>query len=149
MYYEFTAVNYVHDCYVTNDTAFLNCGFDGLQVYNFATIPPLQLGLMDFYAGQGYNHSGWLYEDKSKYVLIDESALYIPNAFMVNGENPIFLPIVSLYDFDSYDLKIYDRWGGVIFQTGDRNEGWDGRGGSMGDMKPEGVYVYYLSTETR
>ncbi len=77
-----------------------------------------------------------------------EPLAYIPNAFMINGENPIFLPIISLYDFSSYDLKIYDRWGGVIFQTNDRNEGWDGRG-PLGDIKPEGTYVYYLYFEDR
>lgn len=74
--------------------------------------------------------------------------VYIPNAFIVNGENPIFLPVVSLYDFDSYLLTIYDRWGGVIFQTDDRNEGWNGEA-EMNDLKPEGTYVYHLTFQDR
>jgi hypothetical protein len=74
--------------------------------------------------------------------------VYIPNAFFINGVNPIFLPVVSLYDFSTYDLSIYDRWGGVIFNTDDPNLGWDGRG-SMSEMKPEGVYVYFLSIRDR
>ncbi|MCB9222875.1 MAG: gliding motility-associated C-terminal domain-containing protein [Crocinitomicaceae bacterium] len=68
---------------------------------------------------------------------------YIPNAFMINGENPVFLPVVSLYEFDSYLLEIYNRWGEVIFSTTDRYEGWDGKD-DMGDLKSEGVYVYVL-----
>ena len=73
---------------------------------------------------------------------------YIPNAFMINGKNPIFLPVISLYEFDSYLLEIYDRWGEVIFSTTDRNEGWDGRD-QNGILLTEGVYVYALRIEDR
>lgn len=68
----FTDVDYVHDCYVRNDTAFLNCGFDGLWVYDFSG-SPVQLGILDFYPNQGYNHSGWLSPDGQKYAFIDET----------------------------------------------------------------------------
>lgn len=71
--YEFNEVNYVHDCYVRNDTAFLNCGFDGLQVYYFGGPIPVQRGLIDFYPDQGYNHSGWLSPKGYKYAFIDET----------------------------------------------------------------------------
>lgn len=74
--------------------------------------------------------------------------VYIPNAFIVNGENPVFLPVVSLYDFDSYDFTIFDRWGGVLFNTDDVNEGWDGRN-SLNSLVSEGVYVYFLSIRDR
>ena len=77
-----------------------------------------------------------------------DPVVYIPNAFIIYGENPIFLPVVSLYDFDSYNLVMYDRWGGEVFVTQDRDEGWDGRD-SGGDLKPEGTYVYYLTFADR
>ena len=77
-----------------------------------------------------------------------DPVVYIPNAFIVYGENPIFLPIISLYDFSSYNLIIYDRWGGEIYVTQDRFEGWDGRGQS-GDLKAEGTYIYYLTFDDR
>lgn len=73
LWYDFNQVNYVHDCYVTNDTAFLNCGFNGLQIYDFSTQQIQQLGVLDFYVEQGYNHSGWLSEDRQKYVFVDEN----------------------------------------------------------------------------
>ncbi len=75
--------------------------------------------------------------------------VYIPNAFMINGINAVFLPIVSLYDFDSYQLVIYDRWGGQIFQTTDRNEGWNGVNEQRGGFHQDGVYVYHLTFEDR
>ena len=70
---DFNNVTYVHDAYVTNDTAFLNCGFDGLHVYDFSGPIPIQIGAITFYPDQGYNHSGWLSPDRSKYVFIDET----------------------------------------------------------------------------
>jgi len=75
--------------------------------------------------------------------------VYIPNAFIVNGENPIFLPVISLYDFDTYQLRIYDRWGGEIFSTSDRYEGWNGLNTSLGGYHAQGVYVYQLTFEDR
>lgn len=69
----FTNVSYVHDCFVRNDTAYLNCGFDGLHIYNFAGTMPVQLGVIDFYANQGYNHSGWLSPSGTQYAFIDET----------------------------------------------------------------------------
>lgn len=71
--YHFTEVDYVHDCYVRNDTAFLNCGFDGLYIYDFEPATPTQLGILDFYPNQGYNHSGWLSPAGDKYAFIDET----------------------------------------------------------------------------
>lgn len=71
--HNFTDVNYVHDCYVRNDTAYLNCGPDGLWVYDFSGTVPIQLGILDFYADQGYNHSGWLSPNGQLYAFCDET----------------------------------------------------------------------------
>ncbi len=71
--YTFTEKTYVHDAYVRNDTAYLNCAFDGLHVYDFSDDTPKQLGILDFYPAQGYNHSGWLSPDGRTYAFIDET----------------------------------------------------------------------------
>ena len=70
---DFNIVAYVHDCYVKNDTAFLNCGQDGLHIYDFSGTIPIQLGVLDFYANQGYNHSGWMSASGDHYAFIDET----------------------------------------------------------------------------
>ncbi len=70
---DFTMVDYVHDCFVRNDTAFLNAGFEGLHVYYFGGATPVQIGLLNFYPEQGYNHSGWLSNDGTDYCFIDET----------------------------------------------------------------------------
>jgi choice-of-anchor B domain-containing protein len=70
----FTDVGSVHDCFVRNDTAYLNCGTDGLFVYDFSTgFTPQIIGSLTSYPDQGYNHSGWLSVDGDTYVMADET----------------------------------------------------------------------------
>ena len=119
LYFDFNAVNYVHDCYVTNDTAFLNCGFDGLQIYNFASLPAMQLGLMDFYAGQGYNHSGWLSEDKTKYVFVDETKG--KKVKICDSQSLINIEVSSSYgtkdyeDYVAHNVQIYSDFAFISY----------------------------------
>lgn len=65
----------VHDIFVRNDTAFLNRGWNSsLEVYDFAdTENPILLGSLDTYEGQGYNHSGYLSDDGTIYIMGDET----------------------------------------------------------------------------
>jgi len=72
--YDYNFVDYVHDIFVRNDTAYINAGNQGLRVADFS-IPtmPIALGSMEFYQDKGYNHSGWLSEDGKSYVMCDET----------------------------------------------------------------------------
>jgi choice-of-anchor B domain-containing protein len=112
LWYDFNQVNYVHDCYVTNDTAFLNCGFNGLQIYDFSTQQIQQLGLLDFYVEQGYNHSGWLSEDRQKYVFVDENKgkrVKICDASFLIDINVSYLYGTSDYSNNiAHNVMIYD-----------------------------------------
>ena len=70
----FTQLNYVHDCFVRNDTAFLNAGPDGLRVYDFTnTAFPIEIGALSNYQEKGYNHSGWMNKSASIYCFVDET----------------------------------------------------------------------------
>jgi len=65
----------VHDLYVKNNRAILNCGFDGLRTYDFSNPSnPVYVNNLTFYPQQGYNHQGWLSPDESTYVFADETA---------------------------------------------------------------------------
>ncbi|MBK9272662.1 MAG: choice-of-anchor B family protein [Saprospiraceae bacterium] len=67
---------HVHDCFVTNDTAYLNCGNDGFAVMDFSdyTAPKSLYTLTPTeYPHSGYNHSGWLTPDGTRYVMADET----------------------------------------------------------------------------
>lgn len=68
--------NHVHDCFVRNDTAYLNCGYDGFAIMDFSDITnpkPLFTLRPNEYQYSGYNHSGWLSPDGKTYVMADEN----------------------------------------------------------------------------
>lgn len=65
----------VHDCYVRNNMAIMNCGQDGLRVYDFTNpSSPSYINNLTFYQDQGYNHQGWLSPDGKTYVFADETS---------------------------------------------------------------------------
>ena len=80
--YSYTgAVGHVHDAFVRNDTAFLNCGNEGLRVFDFSMVntmgdQPVQLATFTSYPDAGYNHSGWLNDDGTVYIMQDENHGY-------------------------------------------------------------------------
>jgi gliding motility-associated-like protein len=45
-------------------------------------------------------------------------------------------------NFDTYEMRIFDRWGNYIYQTTDANASWDG---TYRDKPADiGVYAYYV-----
>jgi gliding motility-associated-like protein len=68
----------------------------------------------------------------------------IPGAFTPNGDgnNDLFLP-KYLCLFTSYQLKVYNRWGQLIFASANPSDGWDGTMG--GRPQPAGVYVWEMA----
>ena len=71
--------------------------------------------------------------------------LFFPNAFTPNadGVNDDFFPkgINPQYIRD-YNLLIWDRWGGLIYETNDPLGRWHGNKHNSGGILPQGVYVY-------
>lgn len=53
---------------------------------------------------------------------------YLANAFSPNGDgrNDVLRPFGTGWDTDSYSMRIYSRWGDLVFSTTDINHGWDG-----------------------
>ena len=74
-----------------------------------------------------------------------EPIIWIPNAFVVDGFNNTFQPVISFANFDEYRLIIYSKWGDVIYDTTDINAPWDGF--MNGEPVQEGVYVYFVTIE--
>lgn len=67
---------------------------------------------------------------------------WVPNTFTPNGDthNDVFLTEHLGFEPITYQLIIFNRWGGQIYETDDIKKGWDGR--IKGSMCPQGVYVW-------
>jgi len=74
---------------------------------------------------------------------VQEELVYIPNAFIVGGANPVFQPVLSYADVSEYQLIIINRWGLQIWNTNDPLQPWDGM--VSGSYVPIGVYGYYCT----
>jgi gliding motility-associated-like protein len=69
---------------------------------------------------------------------------FVPNAFSPNGDgkNDVFMPELTC-PVTGYELRIYNRYGTLVFKSNDTRQGWDGRyKNALADV---GVYFYYLS----
>ena len=82
--------------------------------------------------------------DTISYTIIIDPVfiIYIPNAFTPNenGINDNFGP--SVYGIKKFEMKIYDRWGGIIYITDDEHKPWDGT--INNNEVQAGVYSYCI-----
>lgn len=71
-------------------------------------------------------------------------SVYIPNAFSPNfdGQNDYFRPLGN-FTGNYYNFRVFNRDGGVIFFTDNKNSSWDG--GKHGyHVVKEAVYIYQI-----
>lgn len=95
-------------------------------------------------AGIEYNYEE--YSASNIVSLVFESSVYFPNAFRpgsTNIENNEFKPIFNYFSGSNYLFQIFNRWGQMVFETTDTEEGWNGL--IEGQHQKSGLYVYRLS----
>ena len=68
--------------------------------------------------------------------------LDVSNAFTPNNDGANDKVYVRGFGIVKMLWRIYDRWGIVVFETTDRNQGWDGK--YKGTLQPMEVYHYTL-----
>jgi gliding motility-associated-like protein len=76
-------------------------------------------------------------------VCVDNCPVYfLPNAFTPNGDsqNDFFTPTRSCF-IDLVEFQVYNRWGGLVFETDDPILNWDGTN-LKGDILESGTYFY-------
>ena len=81
--------------------------------------------------------------------VLEELIYYVPNSFTPDGDifNQTFQPVfTSGFDPFNYNLRIFNRWGAVIFESGDAAIGWDGSYTLNGNVLPcqSGVYTWKI-----
>jgi len=81
----------------------------------------------------------------SNKVCLDNCPLYnLPNAFTPNGDgqNDVYTPIIPYRLVEKIDMKIYNRWGNLVFETKDPNINWNGTDYKTNKSLYTGVYYY-------
>ena len=94
--------------------------------------------IVKYYVTNQYNCTDSLI---SELIVNPEYNIYIPNAFTPNndGDNDYFFP--SVIGANKYNMKIFDRWGGLIYN--EDNGKWDGM--INGKFVVNGLYSYSIS----
>lgn len=83
-------------------------------------------------------------ESRSNTACVEQAArIYVPNAFVPEGINQVFKPLIVLGDIASYEMKVYDRYGQNVFTSNEPDKGWDGR--KDGSSLAQGVYGYIIT----
>lgn len=80
-----------------------------------------------------------------QYIEVDPLfTFYVPNAFTPDDDtkNDTWGPKGDNFEYESYNVKVFDRWGKLVWQTDNHEVGWDGL--DMESLKPvkQGMYVY-------
>ncbi len=75
-------------------------------------------------------------------TVIQPQLVFVPNTFTPNGDgvNDIF-KVYTAEPIASGDLRIFDRWGELLYETTDLTQGWDGT--YKGKPMSMGVFVYW------
>jgi gliding motility-associated-like protein len=82
--------------------------------------------------------------EPSNEFCVDNCPVYeLPNVFTPNGDgqNDLYTPFLPYRFVNRIEMKIYNRWGNLVFETTDPMINWDGRDLSGNELN-EGVYFY-------
>ena len=91
------------------------------------------------------NHDSSLIAYSNEVEVFAKPIVYLPNAFTPNGDGLNDTFGVEVQGLRSMQLRIFDRWGQLVFEADDPNQRWDGSvGGKLGQ---NGVYAYQLDVK--
>lgn len=95
------------------------------------------------YFGAYTDDNGCIIEDSTNVFF--HSRAYIPNVFSPNndGYNDCFRVYFDDVEITEFQISIYNRAGGLVYQSSDPYECWDGK--MNGKDCGQGTYAYYLS----
>ncbi|MDX9852992.1 MAG: Ig-like domain-containing protein, partial [Tenuifilaceae bacterium] len=78
-------------------------------------------------------------------------ALFIPEGFSPDGDGiNDYFEIKGLKFFGRASVKIYNRWGNIVYSSDDYNNDWDGKSNvalSVGKTLPTGTYYYIIEVK--
>lgn len=86
------------------------------------------------------------FTEKFNIKVIYDFYLEAPSAFTPNGDSNNDVFRFEERNIGSFELKIFNRWGQLVFSTNDLNEGWDGTVNNR--VQNADTYTYVVKAET-
>lgn len=87
--------------------------------------------------------------DTSQHIVdvLSEVIAYVPNTFTPNGDdyNNTWKVVLAGVEEPSIDIKVFNRWGEMVYHSTDPNEAWDGM--YQGKSVPSGLYSYVITAD--
>lgn len=79
-------------------------------------------------------------------ILNPSIQIYVPNAFTPDndGINEVFKPVMYGFEVEEYAFQIWNRWGEMIFESNDPDQGWIGNSENGDHYVQNDVYVWKL-----
>jgi gliding motility-associated-like protein len=71
---------------------------------------------------------------------------FIPDAFSPNGDGRNDILLVIGTEISSVHMAVFNRWGEKVFETDDKEQGWDGK--YNGTTVQEGYYMVHLQVQS-
>ncbi|GAB5417648.1 MAG: hypothetical protein Crog4KO_26340 [Crocinitomicaceae bacterium] len=124
--------------------------FDDSTIFYMGTDPnPIHQYLYDgtHYPYQIVTNEWGCKDTASSELYIEPWSVFIPNTFTPDGDefNNVFVAEHYL-DVSEWELRVYNRWGQVLFESFDSSLGWDGT--FNGNYVQDGTYGYTLRYKT-
>jgi len=92
-----------------------------------------------------YNDRDGCITSDTAWVEVRQPEAFIPTAFSPNGDNNNDVLMVLDKNIDELVFfRVYNRWGELLFETSDINEGWDGLFNA--EEQEMDTYIYHILT---
>jgi gliding motility-associated-like protein len=78
-------------------------------------------------------------------TIVPSMTMYIPNTFTPNGDGLNDTFGISGEAINEFSMRIFNRWGQLIFETSNANQRWDGT--LQGEKASEGTYIYKITAK--
>lgn len=112
-----------------------------------ATTPTITVNTPDIYTVKVTNPDGCEREESTNVQIQCEPRVFVPDAFTPQGDGQNeSLQVFGAY-YSNYSIRIYNRWGEVIFAAKSIEDKWDGT--YKGVKVQPGVYPYVVSYEAQ
>jgi gliding motility-associated-like protein len=90
-----------------------------------------------------YNNFGCSDSSSQTLLVLPEVRYFLPNAFTPNGDsvNDELQGVGIFEGMRNFSIQVWNRWGELVFQSKNPQEGWNGQKFNQGTSLPVGVYT--------